>query len=321
MKEPLQQNIELEKIKLEQQRLEHERQKDQKNFVKEVLLVAIAILSLVGTWVSNYVTNNSERVRQLELEERKFEYAILQKAVDTEDKVKAAQNIRFLVDADIISEKSKTFASYLDSPEELPAAKDFASNIPNQPTPTIDHGLLTVTSEHNELIPTHLISSNAPNFNNLTASSGNLALPNMGHTGVAIDLTRLVLKEEKTINSYALIGHIEGEELVTPSQTISALIGEPYPSNIAYQLRQANFVEGETLEDLSSQSTSLFSDQFTCSSSSINHIHTLACHLGKSQEIQLPNQEADGDNDRMNILNPKSPFTFTNHQTVSNSTN
>jgi Putative peptidoglycan binding domain len=87
----------------------------------------LALVGLLGTGVGAVL----QGFWNTKLEREKFEFSLIQKALDTADKKEASRNLKFLVQAGLISEfDGNKIESLADAPDKLPSFLGTATSIP-----------------------------------------------------------------------------------------------------------------------------------------------------------------------------------------------
>jgi hypothetical protein len=92
-----------------------------------VLAVVTGVLAIFATGVANFVQgqenadlNNRKSIADAKLERQRFESSAILKALDTQDRYKAAKLLAFFVEAQIISDPTGTIAALQQNPGNTP---------------------------------------------------------------------------------------------------------------------------------------------------------------------------------------------------------
>lgn len=134
-----------EDIKLRTAELEVKRKETSKAVWSSPLLIAVIglVATLLASIVQNILQGNASRELERtqseatrELEQRRFESSLIQKAVDTDDPDKAAQRLQLLLSLGFITDKDGKIASYVSHPETIPLQPE--ADTPREATPGRD---------------------------------------------------------------------------------------------------------------------------------------------------------------------------------------
>src|ERR1044072_1218743 len=89
--------------------------------------VLVAIIGLIGAGITGYL----QRKYQLEIEEKKFQYSVYQKALESRDNVTAAKILDFYIKAGLIPGEEGKYTKLLKEgrPEEVPVYSGIYKNI------------------------------------------------------------------------------------------------------------------------------------------------------------------------------------------------
>jgi N-acetylmuramoyl-L-alanine amidase len=146
--EPLEE-LQFQKLQNEISLQEIEKKLKEKEFKRKTILqptsvtILVALLGLIGAAISNFLQRNS----QLEIEEKKFQYSVYQKALEAKDNITAAKILDFYIKAGLLPGENGKYSRLLEEGknDEVPIYSGIYKNVT---VPKVDNsGQLSLSND------------------------------------------------------------------------------------------------------------------------------------------------------------------------------